>query len=504
MPPTVRQLLQRQSLGVTIVTAEGSIDEPIQWISSTDLLDPTPFLSDDQMLLTTGTQFPLGASSDFFVEYVQRLAANGVRAIGFGTEVIRSGTPQHLVSACAEAGLPLVEVPYRTPFIAIIRWAADMLVREDRARDDWALKAQQSLSLAALGPGGVHNVLAELARQLECRVVMFDSAGNVTSVHPSDSLGSRQGAELAAEAVRLLSSGRRSSVAVRLGERHAVIQTLGSRDTIRGALAVADVDSLDAAAQSVVTAALALVAVSLEQHDAADRSVRIVREQMLHLLVSGHADAADRVMASISEPLPEEPVLVVTCDGGSFATPGPEASFERTAHEGEGRVFFARADDEFVFIVPAADRSRIGGLVDSLGLRAGVSTPAVYAEFRSGLDQARRALAYATRSGATGAVHSDLTTEGVFGLLERGDIARRARARLAPVLLEPDGRDLLNCGWVWLEHNALWGPAARALAIHRHGLRARVQRLAAILELDLDAFSGRAELWALLEAHHSR
>ena len=504
MPPTVRQLLQRQSLGATILTAAGSIDEPIQWISSTDLLDPTPFLSDDQMLLTTGTQFMVGASSGIFVDYVRRLTANGVRALGFGTEVVRSGTPPYLVAACAGAGLPLVEVPYRTPFIAIIRWAADMLVREASARDDWALKAQQSLSLAALGSGGVHNVLAELARQLECRVVMFDSGGSVTSVHPLGSLGSHQGAELAAEVARLLNSGRRSSVAVRLGERHAVIQTLGSRNAIRGALAVADVDVLDAAAQSVVTAALALVAVSLEQHDAADRSVRIIREQMLHLIVSGHADAADQVMAAVSEPLPAEPVLVVTCDVGSSASSALEASFERKVQDGEGRVFFARAGDQFVFIVSASDQSRISELVDSVGVRAGVSTPAVYAEFRSGLDQARRALAHALRSGTKGAVHSDLNTEGVLGLLDRGDVARRALARLAPVLREADGRDMLNCGWVWLEHNALWGPASRALGIHRHGLRARVQRLAAILELDLDAFSGRAELWALLEAYHRR
>ncbi|WP_367267562.1 hypothetical protein [Microbacterium sp.] len=34
--------------------------------------------------------------------------------------------------------------------------------------------------------------------------------------------------------------------------------------------------------------------------------------------------------------------------------------------------------------------------------------------------------------------------------------------------------------------------------MHRHSLRTRVERLAARLDLDLESFPARAELWALL------
>ena len=119
-------------------------------------------------------------------ERVRRLRAPapavGVAALGFGTEVVRV-TPEPLVAACAAQDLPLLEVPYRTPFLALARRIADARAEQDHARDLWALDAQRALSLAALSAERIAGVLEELSRRLAAVVLLLDARGEVLSEH---------------------------------------------------------------------------------------------------------------------------------------------------------------------------------------------------------------------------------------------------------------------------------------------------------------------------------
>jgi len=132
-----------------------TLDRPIRWIHSSDLADPTPFLSEGLALLTTGTQFLDTDDATTYDEYVARLSARGVVALGFGTEVVREGIPRGLGAACQRHGMPLVEVPYRTPFIAVARANAEAVAAQTYARRSWSLAAQRAISLAALRPDGL-------------------------------------------------------------------------------------------------------------------------------------------------------------------------------------------------------------------------------------------------------------------------------------------------------------------------------------------------------------
>ncbi|ERK61398.1 purine catabolism regulatory protein-like family protein, partial [Leifsonia aquatica ATCC 14665] len=144
MPATLAQLLARPELDLTLLTAPGVGDPEtlVPWAHSSELPDPTPFLSPGQVLLIT-------KAPDEIDDYVARLAEHGVAALGFGTEVVRAGTPDALLEACTRHGLPLFEVPYRTPFIAIARFIADRVAADAYARSTWALRASRAISLAA-------------------------------------------------------------------------------------------------------------------------------------------------------------------------------------------------------------------------------------------------------------------------------------------------------------------------------------------------------------------
>lgn len=79
--PTLRALLRRRELHLHLEGEEsalesGALDQLVRWVHSSDLADPTPFLSEGLALLTTGTQFlESGDDPAVFAGYVHRLAA---------------------------------------------------------------------------------------------------------------------------------------------------------------------------------------------------------------------------------------------------------------------------------------------------------------------------------------------------------------------------------------------------------------------------------------------
>lgn len=122
-------LLHDYQLGL-VVTAGGDDEtgaREVQWVHSSDLTDPTPFLTPRTVLLTTGEQFVGPLSKEDADAYVSRLVAAGTTALGVAIGLRWDRIPPHLVESCERHSLPLIRVPYDTPFIAITRAAARLI-----------------------------------------------------------------------------------------------------------------------------------------------------------------------------------------------------------------------------------------------------------------------------------------------------------------------------------------------------------------------------------------
>src|SRR3954471_11243867 len=111
---TVQALVEEMQLEL-LVGGEAA-EAPIRWVHPTELEDPTPWLSGGELILTTGLQLQDEKVQRMFVE---RLSSRHAAGIGFGTGFGHREVPEALVEAAREAGLPLFEVPYELPFIAI-------------------------------------------------------------------------------------------------------------------------------------------------------------------------------------------------------------------------------------------------------------------------------------------------------------------------------------------------------------------------------------------------
>lgn len=494
MRPTVRALVRQAPLGLRLLDPTTRTDEPLSWVHSSDLVDPSPFVAASTMLLTTGSQFGTDASQGDYDAWVGRVVGAGVVALGFGAGVHRADTPVELVLAASALGVPVVEVPWRTPFIAVARWAADQLAEEARDRDRWTLRAQRAVSVAAIGDGGLGAVLRVLGEQLGGSVVLHG-----TDAAADD--GQVDRGQVEAEVARLLRRGARAGSTVTVPGAVVSLQTLGRLDGLRGVLAVRTPAELDTAARAVLTSVVALAEVTLERDVARLRGQRELWRQVWSLLVAGQVEVARSITRSVGVGIAAGPVVV------ALAAPprdSPDRAAEAVERLAAGRpdVFVALVDGRIAVL--AAERAvDLPELAAAHGLRIGVSDVTDLDHLGGAAAQAERALAVATStSSAEEAVvtWASLAAGGLVAALWSEGAAELASSRLAPVLALPAGDELLACCRTWLEHNGAWDPAARSLGLHRHSLRARVAKVEAALGLPLDGFAGRAELWALLQA----
>ena len=502
--PTLRALLARRDLHLTPAIAEeqlseGAWDAPIRWVHNSDLVDPTPFLSDGLVLLTTGTQMTEWQHRSF-EDYVHRLSVRGVVALGFGTEVVRNGIPPLLIAACRAARMPLFEVPYRTPFIAVARANAEAIAAETFARRSWALAAQRAISLAALRPNGLTATLAELARQLETWVGLFDPAGALVNEHPAGTLDAVTRAGLDEEVGRVLRRGARAGSSLRIGDTPFTLQTLGRGGHLRGVIAIA-AGALDQEGRGVVTAVIAMAGLALEQNEGLQRARALLRTGVLQSLLSDDATLAERIAAQMWGGMPPEPVAVAATDASALTDAATEW-LELRADETPGALFFARTDEGMVLVVPADRSGVLDDVAQTFHARVGVSNETGYDQFSRALGQSRVARA---RSGAASAGvltrFADVAASGILSALGNDDGRSLARAAIEPLRRhdQEEGTALVETLHTWLEQDARYDAAADVLGVHRHTVRARVALSQRLLGVDLGTFPARAELWAALQ-----
>ncbi|WP_062287943.1 PucR family transcriptional regulator [Demequina phytophila] len=497
--PTIRALLARPELKLRLATPEedvgpGALDATVRWVHSSDLLDPTPFLAGGMVLLTTGTQFhDSGDSPKAYAAYVKRLARSGMLGLGFGTEVVRDGIPDALIAACRDARLPLWEVPYDTPFIALARANAEALAAVAYERRTWALEAQRAVAVAALRPDGLKAMLAELARRLGTWVGLVD-ADALLHEHPGGGVDADAVTDLQHHAGTMLVRGVQATSGATVAGRDFQLQTLGQRGRLRAVLAIA-ADELDEQQRAVVTTVVAMAALALEQRQDLELARDALAAGVLEALTRGDVALAASVAAASGSPLPAAPVVVAVADE-RLASVGGAGRWLDTRGVA---VLHAQRGGDLVMVLTEEDAPLVDELVLRHGGTVGVSAPARLDALAEALVQARTA-----RERRTGPVtrFADLPGAGVLTLLDGPQARAVARAALEPLARhdEEQGTELVPTVAAWIAADCSHDAAARALGVHRHTVRARLTAAQELLGQDLATVAGRAQVWAALRA----
>jgi purine catabolism regulator len=186
MAISLAMLLGVQSLHLSKAgLAETTWHHDINWVAVTELEDPQRFLNGGELVLTTGMRLRSAPEQRRFVRQVQRAGAVG---IGFGTGLTHDDVPPALLAEANRWGLPVVRVPYETPFIAIGKLVADAQSADHVAKLERLIAGHQVLARALLTGGGLTQLLKHLGGMLRTDIALTQFTAllyNSSPEHPS-------------------------------------------------------------------------------------------------------------------------------------------------------------------------------------------------------------------------------------------------------------------------------------------------------------------------------
>ncbi|MET9774919.1 PucR family transcriptional regulator [Streptomyces sp. NPDC006367] len=556
MPPTLASLVHHSALRLTVRAGEDRLDVPVRWAHSSELADPVPYMEGGELLLITALKLD-AEDPEAMRRYVKRLAAAGVVGLGFAVGVHYDDIPEALVEAARAEGLPLLEVPRRTPFLAISKAVSAAIAADQYRAVTAGFAAQRELTKKALtdGPEGL---LAVLAAQVDGWAALYDTAGAVVAAAPE--WAGRRAARLTADVQRLRERPAPASSVVGGGADDAghpenadrvELHSLGTSRKARAALAVGTAATLGTAERYAVHSAIALLTLTTERSRSLHAAEQRIGTAVLRMLLAGEPDHARTVAGDLYGGLLDAPFRIVVAEPASAsaarAHTAPPAhvpdtrppATARAAADTHGGPLGALAEavesaaaraGEAVLVVPEGERLVVlatdGGAAvaactayasalesarparqpaaggDEEGLVAGLSAPSGPIAASAAYKQAEQALSVARRRGRVCVEHEHLATGSVLPLLA-DDAVRAFADGLLRALRDHDatGRgDLVASLRAWLSRHGQWDAAAADLGVHRHTLRYRMRRVEEILGRSLDDPDVRMELWLALKA----
>ncbi|MFD4945236.1 PucR family transcriptional regulator [Streptomyces sp. NPDC058409] len=470
----LRALLETDALGLRLLGGEDELDRSVRGVMTTDLRDPSRYLSGGELVLTGLAWRRDETDSEPFVRI---LAGAGVAGLAAG-EAELGDIPGDLVEACARHRLPLFAVHETVAFATITEHVVRQ-VSGERA-GDLAAVVDRHRRLMTSGPsgGGPEVVLDLLGSDLDLHAWVLSPTGRQIAGAGDAPLAGPVGAALACHHLAATRTGRRAPHRATVGGttyslfpiRNAGRGTVpASRDVRESVLSdwllavEADASDWPPARLDLLQGVTQLIAVERDRRDAARTVRRRLAQEVLELVQTGAPPAEIAARLRVAAPVllpglgtaPHWQVVVARVEwgvaegsttagapagsSGSAVAGGPvaQALLEEilvdpavTGPDSADRIAVAHTGDEAVALVPlpaaTAPAPDHGSGPDTApadegpALHADVLLAAVREPLSAGLaDDGRLTL------GVSAAVHSP---EGLRGALEEARHARRVAA----------------------------------------------------------------------------
>ncbi|MFE6990510.1 PucR family transcriptional regulator ligand-binding domain-containing protein, partial [Streptomyces pharetrae] len=290
MPPTLASLVHHSALKLTVRAGGDRLDVPVRWAHVSELADPVPYMEGGELLLITALKLD-AEDPEAMRRYVRRLAGAGVVGLGFAVGVNYDEIPEALVDAAEEEGLPLLEVPRRTPFLAITKEVSAAIAADQYRAVTAGFAAQRELTRQALNDGP-EGLLGALAGQVDGWAALYDASGAVVAAAPDWAV--RRAARLTADVERLRDRPAPASSVVG-GPDHedrVELHSIGTGRRPRAALAVGTAAALGTAERYAVHSAIALLTLTTERSRSLHAAEQRLGTAVLRMLLAGEPDHA--------------------------------------------------------------------------------------------------------------------------------------------------------------------------------------------------------------------
>lgn len=460
--------LRLKNMGSTRTPLSSAID----WVAVTEMENPQSFLSGGELVLTTGARQGTADAQRSFVRQIKRAGAVG---IGFGIGFEHDAVPSALLAEANRWSVPVVEVPYSTPFLAIGKLVADARAADHYTKLERLLREHQVLARTLLTGGGLPALLQKLSSMVAANLVITQYGGEVAATAPGTPPDD--------------------------GAWHAVALSTGKRDASTLWLRKPFHDD------GIVDYARGLISIELNNLVQRRQSARQIAGQAIADIVRGTLNAADsaaRLENLGISPAAKNFVLLVSVEEGKFATlstitlpTGLEGAVAATISSGDRQ--------ELLLVVPtqAGDPAVLGRdlshQMHNVGISAPVGIGGAYTQangLRWSYFEAREAI---TR-GLEVNVPERLSLTSL--LLASGDVPMvdMAAEALGPLTAFDDahGAELVDTLETYLRLNGSVAAVAEALALHRNTVRYRLTQIAELTGYDPALTPDRVQLWLAL------
>jgi purine catabolism regulator len=503
---SVRWLTEQRQLGLEVLAGATGLDRRIEWAHSIELADPSPWLRGRELLLTTGLRLS-PTDRDEHRGYVDRLDRAGVAALGFGIGLSHARVPGALVAAAESVGLPLLQVPLPTPFIAVIRAVTERIAQQQYEGVTRASRVQPRMTRAALR-GGNRAVLRELAAATGGSVLQLGADRVAVAAYPVAASGlaaavradlhlnaSPDGVPEAGVAEALSSS---SSIGPD-GVSTALRLQVGRR--LHGFLVLLTPSSPTPIDHLLLGHAASLICLEQEKPLRLREAQNRFNEMVLGLLVDGTLGVRQAAAQLLIAGLRVDDGLIALAVGGA----DPRAALvaiDRALLDRDLPCVGAIHDGHAVVLLPAQPVTVTDGVLGEVagtgsGRPTGVCRAGGPADVASAVRRSITAARVAALRNSDRVDAESMAGQALVAVpAARAVLVELAGQQLRPLLdLDRNGdADLLGTLRAFLEHHGHWEAASAALGLHRHTLHKRIDRIRASLGVDLDSAHVRAEL----------
>jgi purine catabolism regulator len=480
-------IINMPELRTRLLSGSEGTSQLVRWAHVCELPDPTEWLGEDDLLMTTGIGIPSDPGAQG--RYVESLSHAGLAGMMIGENMQAPDDLQALLDTANQLGFPVLMTQYGVPFASVTRAVADSQRNEEFERRNAIARIYDSARMAIQGVD-LEALLYRLEKDVQARLMLWDPQTEqlwlpkkcVLPERLREALLKKQDFPYSQPLVRRypLEGGEVLGISIPSRRSCDLLVFRSGRDVID---------------YSLLNHLSAVLGIALERlHVETERAIRVgseLLEDLLHYRLS--RQQADKRLVQFGISL-DTAHLAVARRGG-LSLPDWAALFERS----DIQVLLCPHGEELLLLLPPDSVKVAQAILEAdMGLSDQV---AFFERLAEALREARLAVAHANPGQP--AVFYAQVADKLPWLPQNLEEARETFRRVLGSVAEHDEESrtsLLYTLKVFLEQNRSWQSTAEKLYIHKSSLNYRIRRIEALTGRSLSNTGDVAALWLALQA----
>ncbi|WP_120522403.1 PucR family transcriptional regulator [Arthrobacter celericrescens] len=492
MAMTVAELLAEPQLGLRLLAGAGGMGNRITWAHTSDLPRLWEWTTGGEIMMTNGMSIPADAEGQ--VELARELVKAGASALAVGEKMHAPELRPELIEACDSLPLPLINIPYPLPFIAIARTVAEASLIEESRRLRQTARIYDLLRLAGADDHG-RRLLQGLAAELGSRLFVIDRRC-LDPWHPDwEKLPGELSGWLAGKVGKAPGTVKNFQW-LRMGEQHVLMMDI---PTHANALLLVLPDTEQHPDAVVLLHAATVLGLELSRTVLALEGQRRLGSEFLLQAFDGRYGVAEleRRLGEFGIPAQDFVVVSMSGENGDLAN----VHVDLWGH-GFASACLNRAGRLHLLVSKECPAELMRHVVSG-SVRIGVSAPAGVSGIQTALQESLWSLGTAENSARQLVRYRE--GPSWLGLTSHEEGAALVQRLLGPVIDYERGRepDLMHTLKVYLDTQRSWQKTAAVLFTHRQTVIYRIRKIGELTGLDMGETSTLAQLWFALQIHEA-